>query len=537
MGFSLADLGDVDGDGVRDHAVGAPGESVHGHWTGGAWIFSGADGAPLQHGSGADAYDQFGNCVAAAGDLDGDGRSDVAIGEPALFSSPGAVHVHSSATGASLLTIGEIQGNSTDFGSAIAGLGDVNGDGIPDLAIGAESALDARGEVTVHSGADGTLLYSRHGTTSRYFGNSLAALPDLDGDGVSELLVGARGSPTFLGAAFVLSGATGDRILRFDGSYAEDRFGASVALLGDVDGDGVADLAVDAPGGSLWYQTGAVSLFSGADGALLRVIAEPPGVHASFGASVAGPGDVDGDGHADVLIGAPTYDVVVDSGGRVYPYSGSDGALLLELGPESDEPEWFGHVVAPAGGVDGDGRPDLMVGAPNGGASSSLKGAARVFGWLPPGPGTDVCAGDGSGTDCPCDNVGEAQRGCANAAGRGARLYTQGSASVSSDDLELLALHLRPNQPALAFAGDFTLTGGAGIRFGDGLRCADGDVVRLDLRASDEFGVVRFGPGLGAAGGWSVGEMRTLQVWYRDPQGPCGSGFNTTQARELVFAP
>ena len=76
-----------------------------------------------------------------------------------------------------------------------------------------------------------------------------------------------------------------------------------------------------------------------------------------------------------------------------------------------------------------------------------------------------------------------------------------------------------------------------GVTFGDGLRCADGQVVRLGVEIPDELGGATWGPGLAAEGGWVPGESRYLQAWYRDPSGPCGVGFNLTHALELAVAP
>ena len=161
-----------------------------------------------------------------------------------------------------------------------------------------------------------------------------------------------------------------------------------------------------------------------------------------------------------------------------------------------------------------------------------------AFRVLPPPAVASFCAGDGSGAACPCGNESAAGdgRGCRNSGGAGARLSAAGSASASADDLRLTATSLLPAQPALLFAGLNAVAGGAGAPFGDGLRCAGGGVVRLGVRAPDALGVARWGPGLGAVGGWTAGERRLLQVWYRDPQGsPCGAGFNLTNGLDVTF--
>ena len=97
---------------------------------------------------------------------------------------------------------------------------------------------------------------------------------------------------------------------------------------------------------------------------------------------------------------------------------------------------------------------------------------------------------------------------------------------------------LRPGQPALLFAGLNAVNGGLGVPFGDGLRCVGGGVLRLGVRTPDRAGAATGGAGRAARGGFEAGDRRRLQVWYRDPVGiPCGSRFNLTPGRELVFIP
>ena len=143
--------------------------------------------------------------------------------------------------------------------------------------------------------------------------------------------------------------------------------------------------------------------------------------------------------------------------------------------------------------------------------------------------------GDGSGGTCPCGNVGSAGAGCANSTGLGARLQAFGSASLGNDDLFLQGSQLPAGQPTLAFCGADALNGGFGLPFGDGLRCAGGaNVVRLGIAIPDTNGRAHYGPGLASVGGWSPGQTRRFQLWYRDPLGsPCGSGFNLSNGIEL----
>jgi len=153
-------------------------------------------------------------------------------------------------------------------------------------------------------------------------------------------------------------------------------------------------------------------------------------------------------------------------------------------------------------------------------------------------PGSSYCFGDGSGTACPCANAGGGGEGCANSSGSGGVLSGAGSGSVSADDLAFTATQLLPSQPALLFSADNRIGGGDGVPFGDGLRCAGGNVKRLGIDSPNGAGNASWGPGLHPLGGWQAGDTRRFQVWYRDPSGsPCGNDFNLTNGYEVVFTP
>lgn len=152
--------------------------------------------------------------------------------------------------------------------------------------------------------------------------------------------------------------------------------------------------------------------------------------------------------------------------------------------------------------------------------------------------GTTYCYGDGSATTCPCFNFGGTGEGCANSTGAGAALVGLGSLSFGADDLACRVTGLIPNQPVLLFAALNAVAGGNGVVFGDGLRCAGGNVRRLGVRIPGPTGQADWGPGLNAAGGWTVGDTRRFQAWYRNPSGsPCGNGFNLSNGLEIVFEP
>lgn len=170
-------------------------------------------------------------------------------------------------------------------------------------------------------------------------------------------------------------------------------------------------------------------------------------------------------------------------------------------------------------------------------------GSVLTFNMIGPGGippvGSPYCAGDGSGTFCPCLNFGLTDRGCENGSyWQGCKLDGDGTASVSSDTVVLTADRGAKNQPGLFFQGDQEVNAGRGVIFGDGLRCAGGTTVRLEIVTTDAVGDAETTIDIGAAGGVSGGDVRYYQFWFRDPvESPCGGGFNTSNGYRVVWAP
>lgn len=152
--------------------------------------------------------------------------------------------------------------------------------------------------------------------------------------------------------------------------------------------------------------------------------------------------------------------------------------------------------------------------------------------------GVAYCFGDGSGTFCPCGNVGAADEGCQNSTGVGAMVTGTGTSSVTAADLGFQATGLVPGQTAILFDGTAQLVNGNGILFGDGLRCAGGQLQRRGYQTADGGGGAVWFPYQSGFGTWLPGDTRQFQVWYSDPVGsPCASAFNTTNALEVNFIP
>ncbi len=387
FGYPVAAVPDADGDGHEDIAVGAFEDRSPTH-RGFAHLFSGATGqaihsfwspTPPPLGGG-----DFGRAVAGVPDVDGDGFGDVVVGAHLESfdggnNGYGMAYIFSGHTGELLHTLRSLEEHfAGNFGYTVAGVPDLDGDGRGEVMV-AEHVFDPV-RVYVFSGATGAVLHMLESPTPGGlgdFGESLSWIPDIDGDGVPDLLVGAtdeRVGPTSYGRVYAFSGATGQLIRSFDAPAANEYyFGSSVAGLPDLDGDGRGDLAA----GTLYTglvddplrHAGIVHAFSGATGLLLRTLTSP---HAqgsgSFGFAVASVPDVNGDDIGDLVVGAPgeTFPGGPSRAGAVYVFSGASGSLVRALpSPHPVTEGSFGVAVAGIGGAGPGGRGEIVVGASN----------------------------------------------------------------------------------------------------------------------------------------------------------------------------
>lgn len=461
-GFRVAAAGDVNGDGRPDLLIGAPGADPGDRDGAGAAyvVFGGTAPATVDllalgtHGyaiQGAARGDGAGSSVANAGDVNGDGRPDALVGAPfaapagrPLAGSAYVVYGQSASTSIDLADLGShgyrLDGGAREAaGWSVGGAGDVNGDGVPDLLVGALSASRkgaASGAAYVVFGRPRSgpvdLPANEHGfridgAPGDNAGWAVAGGGDVNGDGREDVLVGALNAGANgrdeSGSVYVVFGRGGGAVdlagfgaaanrdgYRIDGAHAGDQAGVSTAGAGDVNGDGRADTLVGALNAAALGRRrsgAAYVVFGKTSSASIDLSAFRGKGYAILGAaygdaagtSVGSAGDVDGDGAPDALVGAPAADAVgrVDSGSAYLVYGKADSAAvdLCALGTQGERfdgatPNDFAGSAAAGLGAGALGHSQIAVGAPRmSDGDRYLAGAVYVVDLAAPTP-TDV---------------------------------------------------------------------------------------------------------------------------------------------------
>ncbi len=346
---------------------------------------------------------QFGASVSTAGDVNGDGYDDVIVSAPrfdATFTDEGKAFVYLGGAGGlaaspAWTTLGGVL--SAGYGASVSTAGDVNGDGYTDVIVGAPQGTTGLGWVSVFLGSAAGLSTNPAWTVQNnqpgaQFGNSVDTAGDVNGDGYADVIIGAPfydASTTDAGRAVVYlgsaSGLAPTPTWTKDGSEFGGHVGWSVSGAGDTNGDGYADVIVGTPFAFpahvdvyLGYNLGVFTT------AAFTAPATGTSTQSHWGLSVAGVGDINGDGFADVAVGAPWFDQdqAENKYGWVYVFYGSATGLNFNFGSAmTSSPQQpndsFGYSVAGAGDINGDGYADFVVGAPA--YSNGQAGEGRAF--------------------------------------------------------------------------------------------------------------------------------------------------------------
>lgn len=389
LGISVASAGDVNADGYSDVIVGAWGVNA---LQGAAYVYLGSSTGlsplPVVTLNGLNAGDKFGYSVTGAGDVNGDGFCDVAIGAFGVSSSSGAVYVYYGSLAGVTSSPSNVLGGifNGQFGQCVSSAGDVNADGFSDLIVGSRAAFSLQGAANLFLGSVSGFppvpnIQLTGSVAGDFFGSSVASAGDINGDGYNDIIVGAQSALSVKGAAYLFKGnSTGVNITPIATLFGEninDSFGSSVSCAGDVNGDGYSDVIVGAPGVS--SNKGSAYVFFGESTGLNSVASSVlNGVSSgdNFGVSVACAGDSDADGYSEVLVGA---DRVNSDVGSLYMYSGSiSGVSGLPVSTIEGlvTGDHFGYAVNSAGDINGDGNSDVIIGAYG---VSSNRGAAYIY--------------------------------------------------------------------------------------------------------------------------------------------------------------
>ncbi len=390
-------LNDVDGDGICATIDNCPktanADQLDADSSGIGDICQCTDGV-MQFG-GDNAGDQFGWRARGAGDVNGDGYPDIVVGainaETGTLINNGIVRVFSGHDGALLMEIdGEVSGAKLGFG--IGGAGDVNNDGFDDIIVGAwddSQSGSHSGRAYIFLGSAGPFPLQLHAGTDAYrihigaendlLGTSVDGVGDIDHDGYDDYIIGACQyyGPSG-GYVKAYSGQDGSELFTMSAEADYDRFGYSIRNAGDVNKDGTNDIVVGAfTNGAGGNSAGRVYVFSGVDGSIIHTFTgENPGGY--LGTMVSGAGDVNNDGYADIIAGAPYDDIGATNTGSAYVYSGFDGSTLWSFHGENHD-EMMGWAVSGMGDMNLDGYDDFVIGAPRADILTDYAGWVYTF--------------------------------------------------------------------------------------------------------------------------------------------------------------
>jgi len=500
--------------------VGQANFGSYGYGLGRAHVFDLKTGQLLHELSSSDnkVIDDFGESVALNGDR-------VVVGAPRTDDAghdSGSVYFFDLATGQELMEVNASDGSSgTHFGGSVAISGSL-------LVVGARNASGAATNsgaayvLDVSTGQELRKLVATDGKDGDQLGSDVA----IHGD---RALIGSVGNNGYVGAAYLFDVTTGQELWKFRlvGGQPLDYFGRSVAISADHAVVGASPYAITPPPGTAY-------VYDLVTRQLLFELTPADGhPHQDFADALSLSSD-------HLLVGAYGDDDLGSSAGAAYLYDVNTGQELAKLHASDG---WSGDFFGSCVSISGD---RALVGSPwSDHSGEGEAGAAYVFA-VPNEPGVGFCFGDpGSGTPCPCDNDNDGSvpgSGCDNGVfASGAKLTGSGYAGVSGDSLVLTTTGLEPNNSGLYFQADNAIAGGDGVWFGDGLRCAGGNLKRIQVRFADAAGTSSTTISIAQKCAVSPGDTLRYQCWYRNQSTPaCGLGvneFNLSNGYEICWAP
>lgn len=359
-------MGDLDGDGIADLAIGSPDftfAALGSYAMGRVDVLSGATNLPLYHlDVDTENFERAAQTLVNMGDIDGDAINDLLISS----SSERIAYVVSGVDGHLLYSIYPDNFSHPDDFDIIA---DLNGDQIPEIVAGfwsesfdptGPALLFQTGFMRIFDGADGSLMLELHGQRNfQGFAAKVLGASDLNGDGIGDLVTIDKGFGLGNFALRAHSGVNGEELFTVRDQRVNTLSEISIDNLDDFNGDGTPDLLLSGHTfeNAAGHATGFTAILSGADGSRLHEI-----LGAGYpwpGRKAANLGDVNGDGVADFGISLP-IDVNGESHLGVEVYSGADASLITLI--DSGQESWYSHSLAPVSDRDGDGISDLMLG-------------------------------------------------------------------------------------------------------------------------------------------------------------------------------
>jgi hypothetical protein len=389
FGFSVSDAGDVNGDGYPDFITGA---YRYSSYKGRAYIYFGGPAFDniadvILEGEAGSTY--FGHDVSGAGDVNGDGYDDVLVGALQYNSTRGRAYIFYGGAvmdnTADVIFTGENTGEA--FGNSVSKAGDVNGDGFSDVLIGALYGGSNAGKVYIYYGgspmnnvADVSISGENSGDN---FGSSVSNAGDMNGDSYDDFIISAPYNSSGSGKVYVYFGGNSVNIFAdlIISGQTGDYLGKSVSDAGDINSDGYSDIIMST--GSM--QNSKVYLYYGG-----QTISTQPNVtfysessSFYFGNSISGVSDINADGYDDIIIGSLGYST---NTGKAYIYFGGNSmdniSDIIMFGNSNGE--YFGFSVAGIRDINNDGFNDVIIGAPLNNANGSNSGAAYIYLSSPP---------------------------------------------------------------------------------------------------------------------------------------------------------